>query len=156
MSLEYAVGPPAVAAFFRTCVRAGQRREKRNLPCWDRETWEYWVRAGRRAFGPSPQALFGQLALVETLLESDCDGETIAAELRRIDANRSAEQQRKSEMVVRDRERAAKRDHEREVEAATQKEMVRLEARRRAETAAEEAGIAAPGRARRRLVSTAQ
>jgi len=144
---------PAVHFFFAVCVRAGQRRENRNLPCWDTETWAYWVKAGRKAFGPSSKALFGDLSLVETMLANGFDGEAIDAELSRIRGHRESQDVRRAQNAVRDAERAKKQSHDMELADAVRKESIRLEARRIAQERADELGLSAPRAARRRLAT---
>jgi len=139
------------ALFARTCKNLGLRRQKDGRDAWTAEEWGAWCSRGRAAFGASPRALFGQLSLVETILEHGLDGTAVAMELRRIDANREAEQQRKALSFAEDQRRATKRAEEAEIEAEVRKVMVRNEAKRRADAAMDEQGIARPGTARRRL-----
>jgi len=143
----------ATGLFFRTCRNAGTRRQNEHRDAWTAEEWTAWCKRGRAAFGASPRALFGQLALVETMLEHGLDGTAIAMELRRIDANREAEQQRRALSFAEDQRRATKRAEEAEIEAEVRKVMIRNEAKRRADAAADEHGIARPGTQRRRLVT---
>jgi hypothetical protein len=134
-----------LALFWRCCKNLGLRRAKDGRDAWTAEEWTAWAKRGRAAFGPDPRALFGQLALVETMLEHGLDGPTIAAELRRIDGNRAAEQQRKAVRQAEDVRRATKQIEEAEIEAEVRKTMVRAEAKRRADARMDELGIARPG-----------
>jgi hypothetical protein len=142
-----------VALFFRCCINAGKRRDRDGRGCWTREEWEAWCQRGRTAFGNSPRALFGQLALVETMLEHGLDGKQIAAELTRIEANRAAQQKRDAESTVELQRRSERRQYEAMVETETRKELAKMEARKRAAEIADREGIADPKSARRRLVS---
>lgn len=139
----------ATSRFVRMLQIAGARRAQRGDDCWNREEWEAFVRRGREAFGSGPKALFGQLTLVETMLEHGLDGQTIAAELRRIDDNRAAAERQRAERQERERREAVRRAEEAEIEEAVRKERVRLEARRRTADEREQLDVSRPAKARR-------
>ena len=67
--------------FFSVCNDIGERREAESRRYWTIDDWHAWVAAGRAAFGKSQRALFGQLTLVEALLNSGCTSEQITAEV---------------------------------------------------------------------------
>lgn len=148
------LGPtPAVALFFRTCVNAGKRRENDKRDFWTTDEWAAWCKRGRAAFGASPRALFGQLALIETMLEHGLNGAQIAKELREMDVRRAEGERKRSEVAAVEFQRARKRSEEVEIEEAVRKERVRLEARRRTAAERDEADAARPSRAKRSIVS---
>lgn len=134
-----------IGLFMRCCRNLALRREKDGRDVWTIEEWRKWVERGRAAFGPARTALFGQLFLVEVMLESGCTAEQITEEVRARVAELDERDRLSRQRTDETNRRGRKQREEAEIEEQVRKKLLLMEADRRAKARAEEMGISTPG-----------